>query len=184
MDVSVDSVWDFKGVDGIPDGLYRVLKYYSEIDELIIFKIVNGKKLLRPMLCKFETFKIAYKDKCVVEGSYALPGYLLLSDIDIPETHKIKRDQRYRLVKPLVEDDFFYYDVAKKIRVKSIIQRAKKEGVSVQTLYRILNDYWKHGQDVSSLHLLLKSKEEKENHVLPGRRKEERLLSQELVLLN
>ncbi|MGI2029396.1 hypothetical protein [Endozoicomonas acroporae] len=151
MDVAVDSIWDFKGVDGIPDGLYRVLKYYSEIDELIIFQIVNGKTLLRPMSCDVEIFKIAYKDKRVVEGSYALPGYLLLSDIDIPEKHKIKRDKRFLLVKPLVEDDFFYYDVAKKIRVKSIIQRAKEEGVSVQTLYRILNDYWKYGQDVSSL---------------------------------
>lgn len=50
MDIGVDSVWDFKGVDGIPDGSYRVLKHYSEIDELIIFQIVSGKTLLRPML--------------------------------------------------------------------------------------------------------------------------------------
>lgn len=151
MNVSIDSVWDFKSVDGIPDGLYRVLKFYSEFDEFVIFKLVDDKSISRPLLCGLELFQSAYKDKRATEGTYALPGYLLLSDTDIPEKHKKKRDERFFLVKPLLDDSFFYYEISEKNRIKSISQRAKDAEVSVQTLYRILNDYWRYGQDVSSL---------------------------------
>ncbi len=151
MDVTVDSVWDFNNVDGISDGSYRVLKLYSEIGEFVIFKLSEQKSITRPMLCSLEVFKFGYKEKRITESSYTVPGYLLLSDIDIPEKHRKKRDERFLLIKPLLEEDCFYFDLASKTRIKSIGKRAKDTSVYIQTLYRILNDYWEYGQDISSL---------------------------------
>ncbi|WP_139117444.1 DDE-type integrase/transposase/recombinase [Endozoicomonas atrinae] len=151
MDIAKDSVWIFNNVDGIPNGLYRILRLYSEIGELVIFRLSEKKTITRPILCSIEVFEFAYKEKRITEDSYLLPGYLLLSDIDIPEMHRKKRGERFDLIKPLLDDDLLYFDLATKKRVESIGKRAKEKSVYIQTLYRILNTYWEYGQDISSL---------------------------------
>ncbi|WP_067515885.1 DDE-type integrase/transposase/recombinase [Endozoicomonas ascidiicola] len=151
MNIEINSVWSFNGIEGIPDGCYRVLKFYEEFEELIIFPIKDESTIQRPISCDVEIFAIEYNEGNIKEFHFELPWYLLVSETDIPEIHRITRDLNFSLIKPLIEDKGFYHDLVVSQRVKSISKRAKEISKPVQTLYRVLNNFWKYGQDASAL---------------------------------
>ena len=151
MNIEINSVWIFNNIDGIPDGFYRVLKFYEELYELIIFPIKDGNSIQRPISCDVEMFISEHSEGNIKEYHFDLPWYLLVSEAEIPEVHRKTRDEKFSFIRPLIEDKYFYQDLVVNQRVKSISKRAKEIERPVQTLYRILNTFGKYGQDVSAL---------------------------------
>ncbi|ELW7388071.1 transposase [Yersinia enterocolitica] len=151
MLVSRNSVWEIEGLDGLLPGRYRVLECYSEQDSIIVFPLINTKELQKPILIIFSFFLESIKNNYCVESYFPLPFYQLVSDQDIPDSYRKKRDQRYELVSGLLSSPNFLWEFSLFERSKLVSTYAKKKGTYVQNIYRILNQYWRFGQDRNAL---------------------------------
>ncbi|WP_235604167.1 hypothetical protein [Photobacterium kishitanii] len=56
MNIELNSVWRLHDVDGVDDGLYRVLSFYPDEGLLIIFKLLDGGKLQKPAVINLSLF--------------------------------------------------------------------------------------------------------------------------------
>ncbi|WMC10658.1 transposase [Oceanimonas pelagia] len=151
MQVEINSVWDVSNIDGLSDGLYRLLASYKEDGVLILFDLAESISLKKPISVDFEVFLSGVEKKDIKPSSFTLPFYLLLSDGDIPSEYIKRRDDQFELIEGLVNKPYFLFEVAVIQRCKIIPAHAKSKGTYVQKLYRILNQYWRYGQDVNGL---------------------------------
>lgn len=127
MLVSRNSVWEIEGLDGLLPGRYRVLECYSEQDSIIVFPLINTKELQKPILIIFSFFLESIKNNYCVESYFPLPFYQLVSDQDIPDSYRKKRDQRYELVSGLLSSPNFLWEFSLFERSKLVSTYAKKK---------------------------------------------------------
>ncbi len=151
MQVEVNSVWQVSSLDGIADGLYRVLAIYSEIDLLILFRITEDKKLERPISAPLSSYIDLVNKKSITMSEYELPAYLNCKEEDIPKTQLLKRDNSYQLILDLVSLPDFLLDITTNNRSKLVVAQADRQKTYVQKIYRALNLYWKYGQEPNAL---------------------------------
>ena len=151
MQVEVNSIWQVRSLDGNSDGLYRVLAIYSEIDQLILFRITEDKKLERPISAPLSSFTDLVSKKSITTSEYELPAYLNCKEEDIPETQLLKRDNNYQLISDLVSLPDFLLEITTNNRSKLLVAQADKQKTYVQKIYRALNLYWKYGQEPNAL---------------------------------
>lgn len=151
MLVEINSVWNVRGLDGVNDGLYRVLAIYSDFDVLVLFVLSDNKKLERPFSVSLNSFNELIKQEVVTVSKYLLPAYLTYKDRDIPYAQIIKRDNQYQLIYDLVSSPAFLIDFTSNSRSKLVTAHAKKQKTYVQKIYRALNLYWKYGQEPHAL---------------------------------
>lgn len=151
MQVEINSVWRLAGVDGFDDGLYRVLACYPDYTTAVLFQIVEGSKLQRPVAVDLPFF-LRYAEKGAISPEkYPKPHYQLSDDRNVPSAHLQKRDIRIKQIKDLISDPWFLLKLVTDSRSKVVAEHAKKQGVYVQALYRSLNLYWKYGQEYNAL---------------------------------
>ncbi|WP_318457549.1 transposase [Photobacterium leiognathi] len=151
MTIELNSVWRLHNVDGFEDGLYRVLSFYPDEGLLIIFKLLDKGKLQKPAVINLSLFSQLVEKKQILSDSYPVPFYQLAADDEIPESHKNKRDLRYKQIKDLVNTSNFLLELACNSRSRLVSYHAKKQGIYIQSLHRALNLYWKYGQNISAL---------------------------------
>jgi hypothetical protein len=151
MKLEINSVWKVSGIDGIHDGLYRILAILADINALILFELADSGSLKRPVICSLLNFQSAIKSKETLLSSFTIPGYQLVEEEFIAERHKAKRDTHYNLIKALITNHTLLFDLATQKRVKFLAEHAKSMGVWVQVIYRNLNLYWRYGLDKNAL---------------------------------
>lgn len=151
MQVELNSILRACGADGLPDGLYRVLKHYPDNDSIILFEVDNGNKIVKPNSLSYDSFHFLRKNKNLIKSSIELPFYLICAETEIKKEHIRKRDKRYTLISGLVNQPGFLLEITLKERSKIFSEHSKKVGCSIHTLYRLLNLYWKYGQEKNAL---------------------------------
>lgn len=151
MQVEINSVWRFAGVDGFDDGLYRVLACYPDYAMAVLFQIVEGSKLQRPAAVDLPFFLRQAEEGAISPEKYPNPHYQQSDDRNVPSAHLQKRDIRIKQIKDLISDPWFLLKLVTDLRSKVVAEHAKKQGVYVQALYRSLNLYWKYGQEYNAL---------------------------------
>lgn len=151
MELVKNSVWDLRKVDGISSGLYRLLQIFEDIPCLILFYLENPKGITRPIAIELDRFSRCIKQKQIFEGNFSLPPHLLLSEEEIDESYKIIRGENFSLIEDLVNDPKFIFDYATKNRVPRLAKHANDKGKARTTIARLLNSYWRYGQDTNAL---------------------------------
>jgi transposase InsO family protein len=151
MKLEINSVWKVSGIDGISEGLYRIIAILAKIESLILFELTDGDDLRRPVICHLLDFQSGIRSKEVQLSSFPIPDYQLIAEDCIPESYKIKRDKRYNLIKELVMNHTLLFDLATQKRIKFLSEYAQSLGVDALVIYRNLNLYWKFGLDKNAL---------------------------------
>jgi len=151
MELVKNSVWNVKKVDGVSSGLYRVLQIFEEIPCLILFYLENPKGITRPIAIELDKFSRCIKQKQILEGSFSLPPHLLLSEEEIDESYKMIRDENFSLIEGLVSDPEFIFDYATRNRIPRLAKHANAKGKARTTISRLLNSYWRYGQNKDAL---------------------------------
>jgi hypothetical protein len=153
LQIETNSTWKVCKLDGVKNGHYRVLATYPETDLIVLFKLEHesSTKLHRPIATFFSGFAAAINCKAIHAETIETPPYLLVGEESLPQNRRQKRDKRLRHIQPLVTDRNFLQEFALSLRSTHVSDRAKEIGVDVQTLYRLLNSYWRHGQTANAL---------------------------------
>lgn len=149
--VELNSVWQIENLDGLNDGLYRVLQQHTADRIIILFPLVESKALQRPIKLAFDFFSEAIKVGKAQQSLYELPYYQLQSEDDISESHLAKRNEKYSLIVDLVSSSDFLLNLVDQPRSALVSQHAKANNTYVQNIYRALNLYWKYGQERNAL---------------------------------
>ncbi|MBI3771780.1 MAG: DDE-type integrase/transposase/recombinase [Gammaproteobacteria bacterium] len=147
-----NSTWDVIGEYGkLAVGQYRVLEITPTLDLLIVFRLDNEQRMKRPSNVSLIEFEMGIKHEQIIEKNYPIPRAKLLGDAELPDTWKHRRDDKYALIAPLVEDDEFLRCLANSGRSQAIKPRALEVGVDEVAVYRALSEYWRYGQTTNAL---------------------------------
>lgn len=151
MKLEINSVWKVSGIDGVSEGLYRIISILAEIESLILFELTDSDALKRPVICPVADFQSGIQSKEIQISGFSIPDYQLVAEECVPEDHKIKRNRRYNLIKELVINHNLLFELATQERTKFLSEYARSKRVKVKEIYRILNLYWKFGLDKNAL---------------------------------
>ena len=151
MEIVNNSTWNVQDTEGIPDGLYRVLKIYEEISCLIIFDLGKEEGLSRPIAIYLERFNQGIKLNLIKESQFSLPPHMLCNEDEIDKSHLSVRSENYQLIEGIVINNDFLFDYATKSRVPTLANYAREKGKDRKTIARLLNTYWRYGQDKNAL---------------------------------
>lgn len=151
MEIVNNSTWNIQDTEGIPDGLYRVLKIYEEISCLIIFDLGKEEGLSRPIAINLDRFNKGIKRNLIKESQFSLPPHMLCSEEEIDKSHLSIRSENYQLIEGIVNKNDFLFDYATKSRVPTLANHAREKGKDRKTIARLLNTYWRYGQDKNAL---------------------------------
>ncbi|MFK3866322.1 transposase [Pseudoalteromonas rhizosphaerae] len=151
MEIIKNSIWNIKDADGIQSGLYRVIQFFHEISCLVLFSLENEKSLNRPIVIDLDRFNLGRKLNLILESNFSLPPHLLYSEEEIDKRHLASRDEKFSLIKELVNNEQFIFDYATKSRVPALAKHAKEKQKARTTIARLLNTYWRYGQDKNAL---------------------------------
>ena len=151
MDIEINSTWLFNDVDGYSNGEYRILQLLYDISVLLVFRIEDSNRIIRPQVIKLVTFKDALKGKQIKRSEYLLQPYMLALEDEVADKHRKLRDKRWQQIESLIKDPAFLFDSATKTRNSAINKQAKLHGTDAKAIYRLLNLYWRYGQTVNAL---------------------------------
>ena len=150
MQVELNSIWQFHNVDEFTDGLYRVLAIYPNESLFIVFPLVDNKALLKPLAIYQSRFLESAKKKMITKAEFKIPFYINLSDT-APLKYLLKRDKQLKFIEDLIKNYKYLLDITTNKRSKIITDHARLMNTYVQKLYRILNVYWRYGQNKDAL---------------------------------
>lgn len=151
MQVERNSVWIISKVDSIKDGLYRALSHSPDGTLLVLFSLNNSNGLKRPFIIEIDDFVRFIKNGNVVRTTFQLPFFQLVAEENVLDKYLSIRDERYKLIKDLIDSPDFLLQITLTQRSGLIVEHAKKNGTYVQNVYRLLNLYWRYGQDRNAL---------------------------------
>jgi len=135
----------------LDEGLYRILDLDSINKEIVVFRIYEGNKIKRPFIFNLDLYLAGLHEKKIIKSDFSVQSIMRLSENEIKDAWKKKRDQKYQLIAPLVEDERFLWLLANNNKLDNIVIRAGEMKKSVTSIYRILRDYWKYGQTRNAL---------------------------------
>lgn len=150
MEISINSVWKIKVLDGLREGLYRVLSLHSENNFLIIYRLNSENKISRPILFSLKEFK-KHINKNIILSEFPLPFYMLIDDSELKKAHILKRDHNYSLIKELVSDPNFLINISTFKKSHKVAKHAVNMKCDAKSIYRYLSLFWKYGQDKNGL---------------------------------
>ncbi len=151
MQVERNSIWEVNHIDGIKEGKYRALGHSSDGTLLVLFRLREDKGLERPIIVSNSNFSNYIKNGCAKSSSFSLPFYQLVAEEHISEKHLVLRDEREKLIHGLVNNPDFLLAVTLLPRNKFVVEHARQNGTYVQNIYRLLNLFWRFGQERNSL---------------------------------
>ncbi|MCP3930834.1 MAG: transposase family protein [Bacteroidetes bacterium] len=149
----LNTVWKIEGDNEFSLPIqFRILKVYAYENIAVIYPITNRKKkLYKPMAVALDLTLSLIKDDNIKEHVYKLPPHITFSDSELEQKWKDKRKKNYAIIKPLISDEKFLYNLVQPTRAKDVVERAAELELAPSTVYRLLNLYWKYGQLETSL---------------------------------
>jgi putative transposase len=151
VEIIKNSVWFIDQFDGVTSGFYRVIQVFEEIPCLVLFYLDKKKGLSRPIAIRLDKFKNGIKRNLILEGQYSLPPHLLYAEEEIDKSHLSIRDENYELIRGIANNREFIFDYATKSRVPTLAKYAKEKGKDRKSIARLLDTYWRYGQDKNAL---------------------------------
>ncbi|QMW14129.1 DDE-type integrase/transposase/recombinase [Pseudoalteromonas sp. MT33b] len=145
------SVWEIDSEKHNLLGTYRVLDVIEASNALILVEIPTGSSVTRPFLFEMDEFERLLKTDRVRKQGELQP---LLSEDEIPTKWKVKRDENYNLIAPLVHSPTFLYELASQNRVKTIanyIRSLADPKSTASSIYRLLSKYYSYGSSKNAL---------------------------------
>lgn len=127
-------------------GIERILWVHPKQERFIVIKLSDKSAL--PFCREAEELAYAFQEglirRCEVTFTSAL-----LSDNEISENNRARRDRAWEIIKDLVCDEPLIYD--KKYRGKAIAELLDKYKTEKTTIYKYLRKYWQGGKTINSL---------------------------------
>lgn len=151
MQVEINSVWQVLQVNGLGDGIYRVLGHYADDNLLVLFRLQDAAGLQRPVVLRLSQFMDEIESGQITRSDFPTPFYQVVAEEEISTSHRKKRDDRFGLIQELVVSPNFLLEFSLNPRCNLVAVHAKLQGTYVQGLYRSLNLYWKYGQERNAL---------------------------------
>ncbi|MGE4800407.1 DDE-type integrase/transposase/recombinase [Yersinia hibernica] len=151
MLIERNSIWQIMQTDGVLDGIYRVLGHSPDGTHLVLFRLSHGNGLERPIIVTHSLFANSFKRGQIISSTFPIPFYQLVSEEEISTEYIALRDKRFELIINLVNAPNFLLEVTLNLRSKIVVSYAKLNGTYVQNIYRLLNLYWKYGQEKNAL---------------------------------
>lgn len=151
MHIELNSVWEIQELEGIEIGTYRVLFISSTANVVIIYPLLDKDIIKRPLLVFLDQFERSMKQNEVIGGNFDVPNYQLFNDKDLPKSHLEKRNTNFGLIKELVDDPNFLYEVSLNSRVPLIRDQAVLKGTNRKKISLLLCRYWFFGQNLNAL---------------------------------
>lgn len=149
--IEINSTWNFKNVESLDNGIYRILGIENNISLLIIFQIIESDKIIRPSLITIPNFIDYIKTKSINKLHYYQNQHLLEDEGKISEKYKLIRNTRFSKIESLITDANFLFEIASKKKSLKISKQAKLNNTDNKSIYRLLNLYWKYGQTENAL---------------------------------
>ncbi|MHA3388682.1 DDE-type integrase/transposase/recombinase [Yersinia pseudotuberculosis] len=146
MEITKNSVWYFNGLKNFSDGKYRIVEVLNEIDCILIFSLDNISSIARPNVISL-TYFIQEINNNILKSDYSLPTYLLVSEDEIAEEHRARRDKNYQIIHSLISDRNFLFDYAVNKRVTHLAEHSKNINTDRKTISMLLCRYWRYGQN-------------------------------------
>jgi hypothetical protein len=151
LEILKNSLWKIKEFDGIDSGLYRVIHVFDDISYIALFPIKESKALCRPLVIDFKLFQSEIVGHSIQESEFTLPPHMLVSEEELSPEHIKKRNVNFKLIEDIVSDLDFLFDYATKKRVPTLASYAKQKDTYHKNITRLLNLYWRFGQDKNAL---------------------------------
>ncbi|PUB90484.1 MAG: hypothetical protein DBP01_07395, partial [gamma proteobacterium symbiont of Ctena orbiculata] len=153
MGLHRNSVWKVIGEENVDfPSLFRVLDIFSGDDLVVVYGLDRPKnKLLKPQGLSLKKIAESIQEGILGPKDFDLPGYVSLSNDELKEEWKNKRDENYSLISPLVENKDFLRYLLLNPRSKLIVNHAALSKKQPSAIYRLLNQYWRFGQTESAL---------------------------------
>lgn len=151
MEIARNSVWIASEASAVENGLYRVLNVFSDVACLVLFPLDFTSATVKPFAVLVKHFVDDVTNIRIQPAVYSLPAYLMLSEEEIPEKQRERRDRNFLLINEIVSDDDFLFDYATKKRAPDLASYAAQIGCDRKQLARLLTQYWRYGQDKMAL---------------------------------
>lgn len=151
MEIKINGVYEAFSIDGLTDGIYRVLNIYSNEGFIIVFNMSSMSKITKPISIDLNIIEHAISDKEFIEIIYETPEYQLIEESDIKKEYRNIRDKKFEIIKNLIDDDNFLLLFSSQKKSKLIYEQAKIQNIPANTIYRVLSLFWKYGQNINSL---------------------------------
>lgn len=150
MEIARNSVWEINDTDALKKGLYRLLDTNGDMDTIILFALQDNRTS-KPFFFSLRRFMHLVKTRIAVRSNYVLPLYMLVDEDSLDPKSKHKRDENYRLIQPLIQDNNFLYDYTSSLRSPNLKRHASDAGADPQYLRILLARYWRFGQNSYAL---------------------------------
>ena len=150
MKIINNSVWATKNIVGLNDAVYRVIQLYVESESMILYEL-SDRKTSRPRFFYIEHFSRGVQEGLIQPFDEQIPPWMLVTEDNIPEQHRSRRDKNYALVSPLLNDPDFLYMYAINQRSTLVRQYARGNDISYSSVKKLLNLCWKYGRGKQSL---------------------------------
>jgi len=153
MDLVLNSIWKSDQVfSELEPGKYRLISLCPLKNKIALYPLLDDiKKIIKPRVIDIEPFEEGISKKLILPSSFELPGYVLKHEDQLDIETKEQRNARYKLIEPLISDDYFVFEYATQKRCKMVSNHARVVKKDVQTLYRYLRDYWRYGLTQNAL---------------------------------
>lgn len=118
---------------------------------MVVFPLIDSKKIHRPSLISTTSFQDAYTKKQIESTEYNIPSYQLIHDDQIKTKHLELRDKNFSKIEGLIKNINFLYDISNSKNVPALTQHAKLVSSDRKSISRLLNRYWFFGQNKNAL---------------------------------
>ncbi|MFO1369072.1 MAG: hypothetical protein U1F46_08750 [Marinagarivorans sp.] len=148
MELSINSVW--QSVD--TQEKFRVIYLLINSSEVVIYSLhEDRKRISKPIISDVADIKEKIQKGMLVSSDFPLPGIMLYDEESYSQELIAARDSRYNTIKDLISNERFIVEHANHSRSKLAAAFARKNHLSIQTLYRTLKDFWRYGMSKNAL---------------------------------
>ncbi|MFV0480405.1 MAG: Mu transposase C-terminal domain-containing protein [Campylobacteraceae bacterium] len=125
------------------DNTYRILITLS--DSIVWIDINNLNALPEIVTNDYINELLKNNELLQIEDPY---NFLLFINVEPNTIYQTKRDENYKLIEEIVNNENFYSTTTRGTLISKII---KERGSTKQTIYRLLRKYWQQGQHINTL---------------------------------
>ncbi|MBF4264345.1 transposase, partial [Vibrio anguillarum] len=132
------------------NGVYRVLEIFKDLDAVVLFPLEHTRPI-KPLLTKLSSFHRTIKLGTTTKEDFPLPIYMQVDELDIPHKQKAKRDKNLQIIERIIKDKDFLFEYCISKRSDLLVKYAQNISEHRNTVDRLLQLYWKYGQDKNAL---------------------------------
>lgn len=149
MEILIGSVWQLATNQDIK---IRTILIQPNVDEIYFYPLsLDRKKISKPSFASLKAFIDLVDNRTYLSCNFPIPPIMLLAEEQLTLEAIGTRNERFALIKDLLINPNFLIEFASSGRSRIISKHARLQDVPVQTIYRILRDYFRYGMTINAL---------------------------------